>query len=52
MRKTYDLQEKLSEIEKVIAQGPFRDDWESLSSYEVPGWYEKMRFGIFIHSGV
>ena len=52
MRKTYDLQEKLSEIEKVIAQGPFRDDWESLSSYEVPGWYEKMRFGIFIHYGV
>ncbi|MCR4647930.1 MAG: alpha-L-fucosidase [Lachnospiraceae bacterium] len=50
--KNYDLNEKLKEIEKVIDEGPFSDTWESLSSYRVPEWYEKMRFGIFIHYGV
>ena len=50
--KNYDLTKKLKEIESVIARGPYSDDWNSLSAYEVPKWYRKMRFGIFIHYGV
>ncbi|MCR5591737.1 MAG: alpha-L-fucosidase [Lachnospiraceae bacterium] len=50
--KNYDLAQKLEQIQKVIDSGPYSDDWESLSSYEVPQWYEKLRFGIFIHYGV
>ena len=50
--KNYDLPKRLDEIEKVIAEGPFRDDWQSLSEYEVPKWYERLRFGIFIHYGL
>ena len=50
--KNYDLNEKLKEIDEVIKEGPFDDTWESLSDYRVPEWYDKMRFGIFIHYGV
>ena len=45
--KTY-----LDEIERVIANGKFKDNWESLQQYRVPEWYEKAKFGIFIHWGV
>ena len=50
--KNYDMQEQLDRIEKVIRQGPYRDDWRSLSAYRVPEWYGKLRFGIFIHYGL
>ncbi|MBO4346482.1 MAG: alpha-L-fucosidase [Lachnospiraceae bacterium] len=50
--KNYDLNEKLKQIDEVIKEGPFSDTWESLSNYRVPEWYDKMRFGIFIHYGV
>ncbi len=50
--KNYDMEEKLKEIESVIQEGPYTDTWESLSSYTVPKWYYKLRFGIFIHYGV
>ena len=50
--KNYDMSRKLQEIRSVIDQGPYRDDWKSLSGYEVPAWYGKLRFGIFIHYGV
>ena len=30
----YDLQPYLNTIEDVIAQGPFKDTWESLSAYQ------------------
>ena len=50
--KNYNMEEKLGEIEKVIANGPYTDTWESLSAYTVPEWYNNMRFGIFIHYGV
>lgn len=50
--KDYDMQEKIGEIEEVIRKGPYKDDWASLSSYRVPEWYEKLRFGIFIHYGL
>ena len=46
------VQEYLKKIDKVIAEGPYRDDWTSLSRYPEPEWYKKAKFGIFIHWGV
>ncbi len=48
----YDLKPYLNTIDEVIAKGPFSADWESLQAYRVPSWYEKAKFGIFIHWGV
>lgn len=48
----YDLKPYLEEIDRVIAQGPFTDSWDSLQHYQVPEWYRKAKFGIFIHWGV
>ncbi|MGD0548571.1 MAG: alpha-L-fucosidase, partial [Terracidiphilus sp.] len=45
-------QKILGEVDQVIANGPFRADWESLQKYEVPEWYRDAKFGIFIHWGV
>lgn len=46
------VQEYLKKIDEVIAEGPYKDDWESLSKYTEPEWYKKAKFGIFIHWGV
>lgn len=48
----YDMKNYLDEIEKVVAKGPYRDTWESLSAYQPPKWYQNAKFGIFIHWGV
>ena len=40
------VQEYLEKIDKVIAEGPYRDDWASLSRYSEPEWYKKAKFGI------
>lgn len=42
----------LREVDKVGHDGPFRQDWISLSEWEVPQWYKDAKFGIFIHWGV
>ncbi len=42
----------LERIDKEIEEGPFRDQWESLSGFRVPDWYREAKFGIFIHWGV
>lgn len=46
------MREYLEQIERVIAQGPYSDDWESLSGIEQPRWFNRLKFGIFIHWGV
>lgn len=46
------IQEYLQKIGEVIANGKFKDNWESLSQFKVPSWYRAQRFGIFIHWGV
>lgn len=46
------MREYLETIERVIAQGPYSDDWESLSRIEPPRWFNRLKFGIFIHWGV
>ena len=48
----YDMQPYLQKIDQVIEEGPFQATWESLSKYQVPDWYRKAKFGIFIHWGV
>ena len=48
----YNMTPDLDRIEQVIAQGPYSDNWESLSNYSVPKWYMKAKFGIFIHWGI
>ena len=46
------MQNRLAEIDRVIARGPYTDSWASLSGYTVPEWYKNLKFGIFIHWGV
>ena len=46
------VQEKLKEVDAVIAKGPFQANWESLENFKVPAWYADAKFGIFIHWGV
>ena len=46
------MRERLAQIDRVIAQGPYSADWASLSGYRVPEWYRNAKFGIFIHWGV
>ncbi|HKN34350.1 MAG TPA: alpha-L-fucosidase [Terriglobales bacterium] len=50
----YDSQRAalLKQVDSLDHQGPFRPDWESLKTYEVPEWYRDAKFGIFIHWGV
>ncbi len=46
------MKEYLRRIDEVIEHGRYKDTWESLQQYRVPRWYEKAKFGIFIHWGV
>ncbi|HYM78669.1 MAG TPA: alpha-L-fucosidase [Candidatus Dormibacteraeota bacterium] len=39
-------------VDRTVAAGPFRPDWESLQGYKVPDWYMDAKFGIFIHWGL
>lgn len=48
----YNKKAWLQQIEQVIAKGPYRADWNSLSAYRVPEWYKNAKFGIFIHWGI
>jgi alpha-L-fucosidase len=32
--------------------GPYRPDWETLRSHEIPQWFRDAKFGIFIGWGV
>jgi alpha-L-fucosidase len=50
----YDGERKrlLTDVDKTVAEGPFRDDWQSLRAYQAPEWFRDAKFGIFIHWGV
>ncbi|MEG2413322.1 MAG: alpha-L-fucosidase [Clostridia bacterium] len=45
------IKEYLDIVDEVISNGKFKDDWQSLSAFEMPKWYQKGRFGLFIHWG-
>ncbi len=47
-----ERQRLLGDVEKTIAAGPFRNDWQSLNGYTAPDWFRDAKFGIFIHWGV
>lgn len=47
-----DKSKYLKVIDDTISNGRFKDDWDSLSQFQVPTWYEKAKFGIFIHWGL
>lgn len=46
------VKEYLQKIDAVIANGKFKDNWESLSQFQIPSWYREQRFGLFVHWGV
>jgi alpha-L-fucosidase len=52
--RKYDGERKriLADVDKSVAAGPFRDDWQSLRAYQAPEWFRDAKFGIFIHWGV
>ncbi len=39
-------------MEKTLAAGPYRADWESLKAHRTPEWFHAAKFGIFIHWGL
>ena len=39
-------------IDDVIEKGYYKDNWVSLMDFEVPAWFKKAKFGIFIHWGL
>src|SRR5271154_6664244 len=44
--------ELLKEVKRAANEGPYRADWESLKTYEIPDWFRDAKFGIFIHWGL
>ncbi|WP_310605044.1 alpha-L-fucosidase [Anaerosporobacter sp.] len=46
------MEEQLQRIDEVIAKGRFKENWETLMDFEVPTWFKKAKFGIFIHWGL
>jgi alpha-L-fucosidase len=50
----YDPERKaiLADVQRGDFEGPFRPDWQSLSHYQAPEWYQDAKFGIFIHWGI
>ena len=44
--------EYLKEIDSVIKNGKYKDNWQSLSGHKTPDWYYRGKFGIFIHWGI
>ena len=41
----------LRQIDRVIQQGPYKAQWESIASCPLPPWYREKRLGIFLHWG-
>ena len=46
------VEEYLKQIDDVIANGKYKDNWESLSNHKTPNWYCRDKLGIFIHWGI
>ena len=44
--------EYLQLIDEVIAAGPYKATWPSLTSHGTPDWYRRAKLGIFIHWGI
>lgn len=46
------VKEYLKQIDDVIANGKYKDNWQSLYGCKTPDWYYRGKFGIFIHWGI
>ncbi len=46
------MKEYLRLIDEVIEKGYYKDNWNSLTDFDVPLWFKKAKFGIFIHWGL
>jgi len=38
-------------LNEPIASGPFKPTWESLQTYQTPGWFRDAKFGMWAHWG-
>lgn len=47
-----DRNEYLQTIEKVIRDGKYQDNWDSLAGRQMPSWMRNGKLGIFIHWGI
>lgn len=45
-------EEYLKQIDSVIANGYYKDNWGSLSKHKTPEWYRNSKFGIFVCWGI
>ena len=45
-------QEYLQHIDEVIANGKYKDNWDSMKNMQIPEWYRNAKFGLFIHWGL
>lgn len=45
-------QQYLEQIDSVIENGKYKDNWQSLSNHKTPEWFMDGKFGIFIHWGI
>lgn len=52
MHEREQLRHHLNHIDDIIERGNYAPNWDSLSQYEIPDWYQDAKFGIFIHWGV
>ena len=48
----YKMSKTYKEICESNEKGRIHADWDSLSSFRIPAWFEDAKFGIFIHWGV
>ena len=48
----YEEREYLEKIRKMVEEGPFGANWDSLCKFRVPDWFSQEKFGIFIHWGL
>lgn len=49
---TGDFEHDLAIVDEVVAAGPYRDDWASLTRMTSPPWFADAKFGIFTHWGL
>ena len=52
MRNPKKEQEILDLVDKVIAEGPYKPEWDSLMTAPLPAWFRQKKLGIFIHWGI
>jgi len=46
-----NLKKLTAEIDALVAQGPFKANWDSLSRHKDPKWFRDAKFGIYTHWG-